>query len=248
MNFRKQLIEKYFIGVKADTDYLDLYVVRNAIHRFVCSSLHIFEGQILDLGCGIMPYRELIMSNGKATAYIGVDFQDSLDQEYAFGKPDLFWDGKTIPLPNAAVDVVLATELLEHCQHPELVLKEIHRVLKPDGILCFTVPFLWNLHLVPYDEYRFTPFSLKRMLEVSGFTSNKLQALGGWDASLAQMLGIWFQNRPMRFKSAIGFVLKFVIKLLYRLDASFDKNNIYANGVMPSGIGGIAKKNENQKN
>jgi hypothetical protein len=51
----------------------------------------------------------------------------------------------------------------------------------------------------------------------------------------------------MRFKSAIGFVLKIAIKLLYRLDASFDKNNIYANGVMPSGIGGIAKKIENQK-
>jgi len=74
-------------------------------------------------------------------------------------------------------------------------MKEIWRVLKPGGILFFTVPFLWNLHEIPYDEYRYTPFALKRHLTQSGFNEIEIKAMGGWDAALAQMLGLWVRRR-----------------------------------------------------
>ncbi|MCU0337520.1 MAG: class I SAM-dependent methyltransferase [Sediminibacterium sp.] len=135
--------------------------MRSSILRAVKEVIPLFSGKIIDVGCGIQPYRELILdSNKKVINYTGVDFANSISEEYAMGKPDYFWDGKTIPLADATFDCAMATELLEHCADPEMVLTEIYRVLKPGGILFFTVPFVWPLHLTPYDEYRYTPFSI----------------------------------------------------------------------------------------
>ena len=50
---------------------------------------------------------------------------------------------------------------------------------------------LWPLHDVPYDECRYTPFAIKRHLRNAGFEQFRLKPLGGWDASLAQMIGLW---------------------------------------------------------
>jgi hypothetical protein len=52
-------------------------------------------------------------------------------------------------------------------------------MLKPGSLLFFTVSFLWPLHDVPRDAYRYTPFALERHLRNSGFAQIKLKALGG---------------------------------------------------------------------
>ncbi len=143
-----------------------------------------------------------------------------------------------------SVETILATELFEHCPDPEKVMREMIRVLKPGGVLFFTVPFLWNLHLVPYDEYRYTPFSLKRHLSNAGFQSVKLEALGGLDASLAQMFGIWYQHRPMRsfYRNYLGKLLIPVIKWLVKSDLRTSKKEMFEDGSMITGISGLAYK------
>ncbi len=149
---------------------------------------------MLDVGCGKMPYKEYILGNSSVTEYIGLDLESSLvyDQKV---KPDILWDGVNMPLNDSEVDCVLATEVFEHCYNLELILKEIIRVLKPGGVLFFTVPFLWNLHEIPHDEYRYTRFSLEQHLGNSGFSNLRIQALGGWHASMAQMLGIMGEKK-----------------------------------------------------
>lgn len=53
-----------------------------------------------------------------------------------------------------------------------------------------TVPFFWPFHEVPYDEYRYTPFSLNRILQDAGFSKETITvgATGGWLATLAQII------------------------------------------------------------
>lgn len=237
-------ISEYYIDIKPNKKYLDIYVVRKAIFNFIKQNLNNISGDILDLGCGIMPYRNFILLNTKCDKYIGIDFDTSLNDEYSLVKPDITWDGKKIPLANNTIDVILCTELLEHCSNADEILGEIYRVLKPGGKVLFTVPFLWNLHLIPFDEFRYTPFSLKRLLEKSGFNSIDLRALGAWDASLAQMLGIWYQQRPLKRRYYYYTIIKQIIIFLLKKDSFYDKRDVFKEGLMITGICGIAFKSK----
>ncbi len=61
-----------------------------------------------------------------------------------------------------------ALEVLEHlCKHQE-ALGEIARVLRPNGRLLLTVPFLYPVHDAPHDYQRLTAYGLIRDLEAVG--------------------------------------------------------------------------------
>ncbi|MFP4694182.1 MAG: methyltransferase domain-containing protein [Halothece sp.] len=148
----------------------------------------------------------------------------------------------------------MATEVFEHCPHPEIVMKEIWRVLKPGGILFFTVPFLWNLHETPHDEYRYTPFALERHLIQSGFTETDIKAMGGWDAALAQMLGLWVRRRQWGggrkrkiLKGTLSRLFLPIIKILYkrvgrRPSQRHRAPTEFQEGTMITGLKGTARK------
>lgn len=168
---------------------LDIFPANRMILDALVRHLAELYGTVLDIGCGEMPYKSLILgSPSRAEKYIGLDLSDS---KY---DPDLNWDGETIPLNSESVDCALATEVFEHCPNPEVVMREAARVLKCGGVLYFSVPFLWPLHCVPHDEYRYTPFALERHLRSAGFGEVSIEALGGWDATLAQMIGLWVRR------------------------------------------------------
>ena len=240
------LIDKTYTNIKLDEEYFDLYIVRKAILNAVKINIKNFKGDLLDVGCGIMPYRELILQENKTvTSYTGLDFENPIYSEYELIKPDIFWDGKTIPLNGNTIDTIIATELFEHCANPEDLMKEMGRVLKPGGTLFFTVPFLWYLHLTPNDEYRYTPFSLKRHLVNAGYNSINIQSLGGWDASLAQMLTIWLKFRPLAIKKKkiLFRILQPVIKKLLKTDNYLADKHDFKDGSMATGFWGTALKN-----
>jgi 2-polyprenyl-3-methyl-5-hydroxy-6-metoxy-1,4-benzoquinol methylase len=82
-------------------------------------------------------------------------------------------------LPDSHFDVVTLWDVLEHTPDPKKVLEECRRVLKPNGLLIVNYPdiealvarlmgrrwvFLLSVHL-----YYFTPATVRRMLEETGF-------------------------------------------------------------------------------
>jgi len=184
-----------FTNPPLEINNVDLYWTRASILRAVREAAPQFHGVFLDIGCGVMPYRDIIREAApRLTRYVGLDLEGS--QIYR-AEVDLRWDGRQIPLADASVDSAMLTEVLEHCPEPWVVLKEARRVLKPGGVLFFTVPYIWPLHDAPYDFFRYTPFALEKLLAEAGFADVKLQALGGWNASLAQMIGLWLKRSPM---------------------------------------------------
>jgi SAM-dependent methyltransferase len=226
-----------YLDPRCTLSSLDKFGVRQAILDALKARLGELSGTLLDIGCGNSPYRSLVLSPpSQARKYIGLDVPGSL-----YALPDLQWDGWTIPLKDEAVDCVLATEVLEHCPNTDRILSELHRTLKKDGLFFFTVPFFWPLHDAPYDEYRFTPFSLDRHLRHSGFGEIQLHALGGWDASLAQMIGLWVRRRAMAGwkRNILSAMAVPVIRALRRFDRrpqKFEENS------MLTGLCGTARR------
>lgn len=137
------------------------------------------RGVMIDIGCGFRPYEELFTQ--QVTSYIGMDYPMSMDKARA----DIIADALKLPLADESVDTVLATELMEHLPDPNEFIEQVARVLRSSGVFIFSVPFMEPLHEEPRDYYRFTPHSLRLMLERQGFTVEQVWDKGGWWAVVA---------------------------------------------------------------
>lgn len=230
-----------FINAQFSIDNLDKYYIRTSIKNALDLAVPLLNGRLLDAGCGKMPYKEYILINSLVDEYIGLDIETALIYDEDI-KPDYTWNGKTMPFIDESFDSCIAIEVLEHCPEPEVFLKEVNRALKPGSTFFFTVPFLWNLHEVPHDEYRYTPFALERHLMNSGFTEIEIKATGGWHAALAQMLGMWVRRAPMSEgkRALLSRLLKPLIGLLINKDKDFVFN--FSESQMITSLYGVAKK------
>ncbi|PIT90963.1 hypothetical protein COU17_03355 [Candidatus Kaiserbacteria bacterium CG10_big_fil_rev_8_21_14_0_10_49_17] len=61
-------------------------------------------------------------------------------------------------------DVVLCTEALEHFYNPWSAMEEMKKVLRRGGVLILSTRFIFPLHEVPHDYYRFTEYGLRYLL------------------------------------------------------------------------------------
>jgi ubiquinone/menaquinone biosynthesis C-methylase UbiE len=65
-------------------------------------------------------------------------------------------DAHQIPLAAESVDAVIVQAVLEHVLDPNQVVGEIHRVLRPGGLVYAETPFLQQVHAGAYDFVRYT--------------------------------------------------------------------------------------------
>lgn len=210
-------MQNFFTDLKISKENLESYIIRSEIHKAIVAVIPRFQGEVLDSGCGSMPYKQLILANGKVKGYKGLDIETGIN--YQDVKPDFLWDGNLMPFEDQRFDVVISTEVLEHVPEPEKYLLEVRRVLKPGGIFFFTVPFLMSLHEIPHDYYRYTPYALDRIFKKVGFEDIEIKAMGGYHAAVAQMLGLWVNMYLWgKKKKVMQFVLKPIIKFLYKHD------------------------------
>ncbi len=162
-----------------------LYV---AIQKF--ARVYAQEKKVLDVGCGNKPYRDLFATQ----EYIGIDIAGGGHKDEA-KQVDAYFDGKSIPFTNGQFDVVICTQVLEHSTEPEILLKEMYRVLAPQGVLYITVPFVWSEHEQPFDFRRYTSFGIRALCANAGFASVDVQFTTGIFGTLAQLLSAYVFER-----------------------------------------------------
>ena len=115
------------------------------------------QGPMLDAGCGT----GLNLASMPAGS-TGIDLNPRNLELIRKRLPDrqlVQGDIEKMPFDDASFATVVCTEVLEHVPYPATALKEIHRVLKPGGVLIGSVPcrsFIWNLRFLsstcPGDE------------------------------------------------------------------------------------------------
>jgi SAM-dependent methyltransferase len=150
-------------------------IQNGSIWRDLAEELPRATGAVLDVGCGAQPYRCLLPP---AVTYFGIDIADAkANFGYEVARVT-YYAGNRFPVEDAAVDLVLCTETLEHVADPRPFLREMNRCLKPGGRLLLTVPFAARYHFIPFDYYRYTPAALDRLLGDAGFTDRAVYARG----------------------------------------------------------------------
>lgn len=104
---------------------------------------------IVNMGSGPTVVREDV---------INIDF-------YPFKNVDIVADISKLPFEDGVVDGVICEHVLEHVPDPSAVVAEIHRVLKPGGIVYVVIPFVMSFHSSPYDYYRWSKLGLREELK-----------------------------------------------------------------------------------
>jgi len=84
-----------------------------------------------------------------------------IDEKYG---PDILGDICTYDFGETSFDVIVLSEVLEHVHSPHLAIENIHRILKTDGRLILTVPFIFPIHERPHDYFRYTRYGLEFLL------------------------------------------------------------------------------------
>ena len=110
------------------------------------------DGLTLDIGCSNSPYIKYFPNR------IGLDIQ-------AGQSVDVIADVHKLPFEDEKFDNILCTEVLEHLHSPHLAISEMKRVLKPGGKLILSTRFIFPLHDVPNDYYRYTKYGLRYLFK-----------------------------------------------------------------------------------
>jgi SAM-dependent methyltransferase len=138
--------------------------------------------RLLDVGAGDAPYRELFSH----VEYLTSDWSESVHE--GARNADIVASADALPVESASFDAVLLTQVLEHVPDPGAVLAELLRVLRPGGSLHLTAPFVWELHEMPHDYYRYTSAGLAHLLTAAGFDEVDVRPRNDSFTTIAQLL------------------------------------------------------------
>jgi SAM-dependent methyltransferase len=115
-----------------------------------------------------------------ADEHIGCDIQEGLGV-------DRIEDVHDLSFADESVGTVVSLETLEHVADPLRAVQEMHRVLKPGGLLAISSLMFFPIHAHPWDYWRFTPEGFELLL--APFES-KLVVAQGWEQMPEGVFGI----------------------------------------------------------
>lgn len=176
VEFHDTLAAKWDDGYLAPTFSCRLAVIRELLPTA--------EGLWLDAGCGTGTISRWMVSN-YGCAVEAVDGSSAMVAD-AVRRGTKAQTGSVEHLPYAtdSLDGIICSSVLEYVSDPGLVLREFHRVLKPQGLLLISVPrvrthiLMKLIHLVTvgkwysasrYSKHSYGPKSFAAVLARSGF-------------------------------------------------------------------------------
>ena len=130
---------------------------------------------MLDLACGHAVHKEIIECAG--FEWVGTDYDESR-------KASVLAYAHALPFEDNTVECILSVAAIHLFRSPLLVVKEAHRVLKPNGGFLGTVAFLEPFH--DGAGYHHTHLGAINSLRFTGFKVEKLTPGVQWSALTAQ--------------------------------------------------------------
>lgn len=187
------------------------------------------KGSLLDLGCSNGAFVRAAKKYGWDAC--GVELRKkSIETAQRHGIKVYTEPLEKLVLPSDSFSVVTMWQVLEHLQDPNLVLKEIFRILKSNGILVLSTPNIksigWRfLHadwppIEPKVHFNlFDKIGLKRLLKKSGFDTFRIDTLDLQPATVRQVkrkiLGYKVEKQSSIVASLVSSSSLFQLRLLF---------------------------------
>ena len=170
--------------------------------------------RVLDVGCGAKPYYPFF--DGLVREYVGVDPVH----------PDAEVRGtvEEIPVPDGGFDVVLCTQVLEHCDDPDRAVRELRRVTAPGGRVLASTHGVMVYHPSPDDHWRWTHTGLRRLFERNGnWSLIEVRPNAGTATCVASVVAIYVNLLAKRARARV--VGDGVVRALNRLGPALDRRS-----------------------
>jgi len=161
-----------------------------AVLRFAAEGMDGYRPEcVLDIGCGTGRLLRKAASRWPAARFIGVDPAEGMVEAARRLSPTTVFyrgQGEDLPLPDGSVDLAFTTVSFHHWQDQTAGLREVCRVLRPQGRLCLADGAL-PLGLVPHSRIHTRP-EVRALFEQAGFADIRQRGIwvGGVVATLGQ--------------------------------------------------------------
>ncbi len=133
---------KFWTGERLETHIFSENMSEH-LHRYAFAMQFIEKKTVLDIACGEGYGSNLLAGKAEKVYAVDIDANTIEKASIKYNCKNLeFKTGTTdsIPLPNNSIDIVISFETIEHHNKHDLMLLEIKRVLKTNGILIISSP------------------------------------------------------------------------------------------------------------
>lgn len=135
---------------------------------------------------------------------------------FPFEKVDIIATADNLPFKDNSIDKIIFETGLEHIANPEKAVSEARRVLKKDGMIFITTPFIIGYHDSPLDYWRWTKEGVKLLLR--DWEIIEIGTKGGIASSLGWILAEFFATAlSFRIKLLHFIIFHFVLAVLIPL-------------------------------
>ena len=159
---------------------------------------------VLDFGCGTGAFLTVLGRFGPVSAVDGDEAAVSFCRRRGHGEVRHVPAGTPLPFADGSVDLVTSLDVVEHIEDDVGALRELHRVLRPGGLLLVAVPafmFLWgDQDEISHHVRRYTDASLRRSLHDAGFVVERSSYFNTW--LFAPIAALRLARRLIRSPSA----------------------------------------------
>lgn len=151
----------------------EAYMKETGMMRFLKALEEIDDhDRVLDIGCGIGQFTELVKATKKDTTVWGTDISPLAIEDNKKRNKDITYYVSTVGeqqlLPDNYFDVVFSGEVLEHIDNPHDLFKDAYKCLKRGGTFIVTTP-LNDQIITPEHMHYFTREDVTLLYDVNGF-------------------------------------------------------------------------------
>jgi SAM-dependent methyltransferase len=194
---------------------LDFPVYFMPLEAELAPILSYLQGSILNAGCGNRDISGFLKEHGVKEVE-NSDIQSTIPGA-------IICDISVIPKPDKSYNGILCNAVLEHVAAPEIVMQEFFRLLKDDGYLVISVPFLQPYHPTPTDFRRYTKEGISQLAERTGFRIVEIRAVHSWAQTIGWVIWAALQESGNRFMQALMWLPLYAITRVFRQGSATGK-------------------------